>query len=256
MNLHALGMDYKHDQDFLIERPNGSGDSLVLIFKSPALIRLNNNIKHLPVGSAVIFSGSFEQYYGADKQEYINHWVHFDYNGDEAFIERIGLPLNTPILSADIAAAENILKLLSVESVSDRENSAECADLLLKLLLSKLAEGTECDVSQSFPHRAALKELRACIYRTPCMYLSVEEMAKELHLSPSHFQYLYKREFGVSCYEDAIKARLDMAKYYLINTSLSIKRISELCGYENDVHFIRQFKKRTGMTAGQYRKSR
>lgn len=256
MELHALGMDYRHDKDFLIERPNGSGDSLILIFKTPAMIMLNNTIERLPANSAVVFSESFHQHYGAAEQEYINHWVHFDFGGDEAFPERIGLPLNTPIFSADIAAAESILKLLSSESISGGENKAVCSDLLLRLLLTKLSEGTEKCASQNTSHLAALKELRTCIYRTPSNYRSVEEMAKELSLSPSHFQYLYKHAFGVSCYEDVIKARLDMARYYLLNTTMSVKRISELCGYETDVHFIRQFKKRMGITAGQYRRSR
>ena len=44
------------------------------------------------------------------------------------------------------------------------------------------------------------------------------------------------------------------AKYYLNNTHLPVNRIAALCGYENDVHFIRQFKSRSGMTAGEYRK--
>ncbi|MFT3951676.1 MAG: AraC family transcriptional regulator [Oscillospiraceae bacterium] len=253
MELHAMGMDYKHDRDFLVDRPAGSGDSLILIFLSPAQIRLNNLTAHLPAGSAVVFSGSFAQHYGADGQDYVNHWVHFDFSGEEAFIERIGLPLNTPIRAADLAAAESILKLLSIESISDGENAADCVDLLLRLLLSKLAEGAERGAEQGFSHRAALKELRACIYRTPSVYRSVEEMARGLSLSPSHFQHLYQREFGVSCYEDTIRARLDMAKYYLKTTALPVKSIAKLCGYENDVHFIRQFKKRTGMTAGAYR---
>ena len=76
-----------------------------------------------------------------------------------------------------------------------------------------------------------------------------------MSLSVPHFQALYKEEFGISCYEDVINARMEKARYYLKNTVLPIKTVAELCGYANDVHFIRQFRQRTGMTAGEYRKN-
>lgn len=253
MKLHSLGMDYHHDSDFLIERPNGSGDDLVLVFKTPAVIRLNNNIEHIPSGSAVVYSSDFHQYYGADNGEYINHWVHFD-RQENSFIQRIGLPLNTVFSVKDMVAVERYMELLSLESLSDGTNSGESVDLLLRLLLTKLAEGADRNISSSSPHCTALRELRAAVRRNPADKRSIEELAQAVSLSPSHFQYLYKQEFGVSCYEDILTARLDMAKYYLRSTSLPVKRIAELCGYDNDVHFIRQFKKRTGMTAGEYRK--
>lgn len=255
MKLHTLGMDYRHDGGFIIDRPNGSGDSLILIFKTPALLRLNNNIVHASAGSAVVYSPEFHQYYGADDGEYINHWVHFDAEGGDEFLQRIGLVYNTLIPQSDIAAAERVLELLSIESLSEAKGTAESCDLLLRLLLTKLADGMERRAEQTSVHSAALKELRAAIYRSPAECRSIDELAARLSLSPSHFQHLYKQEFGVSCYEDVLSARHAMARYYLRNSALPISHIAELCGYENDVHFIRQFKKRTGMTAGRFRKN-
>ncbi|MBP1543352.1 MAG: helix-turn-helix transcriptional regulator [Oscillospiraceae bacterium] len=253
MQLHTLGLDYTHDSDFFIDRPNGSGDELILIFKTPALVQLESGMQSVQANSAIVFSSEFHQRYGADGCEYINHWVHFEGAAGSGFAERTGLPFNTIIPVSDIAATENILRLLSLESVSNGANKDENTDLLLRLLLSKLAEGAEHGSGSS--HGAKLRELRARIYRHPSYRRSIAELAADLSLSPSHFQYLYKQEFGISCHEDVITARLDMAKYYLRSTSLPIKQIAELCGCDNDVHFIRQFRKRTGMTAGEYRKN-
>ena len=143
MKLHTLGMDYRHDSGFVIDRPNGSGDSLMLIFKTPALLRLNNRVVHATAGSAVVYSPEYHQYYGADGAEYINHWVHFDAEDGDEFLRRIGLPYNTLIPPSDIAAAERVLELLSLESLSDAKGTAESCDLLLRLLLTKLADGME-----------------------------------------------------------------------------------------------------------------
>jgi AraC family transcriptional regulator of arabinose operon len=79
-------------------------------------------------------------------------------------------------------------------------------------------------------------------------------MAERLALSPSYFQTLYRAEFGVSCYEDVLRAKTRLAQYYLANTTMTVREISGLCGFENDVHFMRQFRKRTGLTALEYRR--
>lgn len=138
--------------------------------------------------------------------------------------------------------------------MSAEPNSQESIDLLLRLLLTKLADGSghrECS-----PYCGALRELRAAIYRNPSEPHTIDNIAASLSLSPSHFQHLYKREFGVGCYEDILAARHEMAKHYLGSTTLSVKKIAELCGFDNDVHFMRQFKKRSGVTATEYRNKR
>ncbi len=253
MKLHALGMDYRHDRYFHIDRPNGSGDDLILIFKSPAAIQLNNVIEHAPAGSAVVFPKDAEQHYGADGTDYINHWVHCEIK-DTGFIQKIGLPLNCIIPLHDLSSVERYLEQLSIESLSGSRNAEESCDLLLRLLLTKLSENSDRPAETGSQHCAALRELRASIRRNPADKRSIAELAQAMSISPSHFQYLYKSEFGISCYEDILTARLEMAEYYLRSTTLTISRIAELCGYENDVHFIRQFKKRRGITAGEYRK--
>ncbi|MEI0735875.1 AraC family transcriptional regulator [Paenibacillus sp. JTLBN-2024] len=51
-----------------------------------------------------------------------------------------------------------------------------------------------------------------------------------------------------------INGRLEHAKYLLDNSSLPIAAIAKMCGYENDTHFMRQFKKFVGETPSGYKK--
>ena len=69
-------------------------------------------------------------------------------------------------------------------------------------------------------------------------------------------QKLYKTHFGISYMEDLIDARTSMAKQLLQTTDLQVTEIAEACGYRNDVHFMRQFKEKTGMSPSEYRKKR
>ena len=41
MKLNAIGLDVRHIGDFCIDRPNGSGDNLLVIFKTDALLMLS-----------------------------------------------------------------------------------------------------------------------------------------------------------------------------------------------------------------------
>ena len=53
---------------------------------------------------------------------------------------------------------------------------------------------------------------------------------------------------------DVITARVDHGKYLLSGTDYPVGVIAEMCGYKNDVHFMRQFKSAVGLTPTEYRR--
>ena len=99
----------------------------------------------------------------------------------------------------------------------------------------------------------AFSGLRTQVYNNPANNWSVPVLADSLALSLSYFQHLYKQFFGCSCQQDIISARLELAKYYLKGSNMSIRSLSDFCGYDNELHFMRQFKKFVGMTPTEYR---
>lgn len=92
------------------------------------------------------------------------------------------------------------------------------------------------------------------IYNNPQLPWNINMMAAKLHLSPSHLQALYHRQFGSSCMDNVIEGRLRRAQDLLECSEYSIRDISEQCGYNNVEHFCRQFRQHNGCTPGQYRK--
>ncbi|MCX7657889.1 MAG: AraC family transcriptional regulator [Oscillospiraceae bacterium] len=99
-----------------------------------------------------------------------------------------------------------------------------------------------------------LIKLRSEIYSNPHNNWSIPLMANRLHISCGYLQNIYKSIFSISCMADVIESRIIKAKELLNESTLSIKEISNLCGYQNDVHFMRQFKKLTTLTPSEYRK--
>lgn len=255
MKFHAMGMNYRHKGDFEINRPNGTGDNLLLIFKTAAELELNGKTVRVLPDSAVLYSVWTPQIYRPNGDLYVNHWIHMDCCENDDFHLTTGLPFNKAVKLTNTDEAEDIMRMIGREELSELPSKEQYMDLLIRMLLLKVGDGcrSENSAETANPHRIALTMLRADIYNSVGQFSSVEELAARINLSPSYFQRLYKEQFGVSCYEDLLSARTKAACYYLKNTDMSVKEIASACGYENDVCFMRRFRQRTGLTPTEYR---
>ena len=250
--LDAIGMEMRHEADFSIDRPGGSGNCLLIIFKTSAVVEMDGRELNVAPDSALIYAKGSPQKYRACGS-YTDHYLHFTMEdsdmSDKLCFDRILTP-------DSMREAEEIMRLLGRELLSDSPNRAEYVSMLIKMLLMKLSEPPAGRYSASQnPYGELFDELRAEIYTSPGRFASVSQLAEELNLSPSHFQYLYKARFGVSCYEDLLSARISTARYYLSSTGLTVRAIASLCGYKNEICFMHRFKERTGLTPSAYRQS-
>ncbi|HKR15548.1 MAG TPA: AraC family transcriptional regulator [Pyrinomonadaceae bacterium] len=78
-------------------------------------------------------------------------------------------------------------------------------------------------------------------------------LAKLVNLSPSRFRHLFKQETGVSPRQYLRELGFRRAEVMLATTFLSIKEIAEVVGLAPLNHFMRNFKRRHGVTPGEYR---
>lgn len=252
---HAMGMNYRHESEFDIDRPDGSEDDLLLFFKTEARVFLEEGEVIAPPRSVLLYKKGTPQHYCAAGDVYVNHFLHMECRDEEEFLESAGIAVNRVIPLWDDSEAEELLRMIGREEMSGSPHKERYMDMLINMLILKISDCCENDRYKPAPsvHAAALDGLRAELYSNAGSFGSVAELAERVSLSPSHFQQLYRDRFGVSCYEDLLSARIKAAEYYLKNTSLTVKEIAALCGYENDVCFMRLFKRRTGLTPCEYR---
>ena len=85
--------------------------------------------------------------------------------------------------------------------------------------------------------------------------ITLDEIGKLTFFSPIYCDTVFKRETGRSIIDYLLKRRIDEAKKYLMDTTLPLPRIAELCGFSDYNYFCRVFKKRTGFTPTAYRRS-
>ena len=82
---------------------------------------------------------------------------------------------------------------------------------------------------------------------------SVAYCAGELHLSPSYFGDLIKKETGKSAQEYIQSKVIEMAKEKIFDRDKSVNQIAYELGFKYPQHFTRLFKQRVGHSPNEYR---
>ena len=82
---------------------------------------------------------------------------------------------------------------------------------------------------------------------------SVRDLAREVRLSPTHLQRLFKRQTGVHLSDLLAAHRLQRAAHLLLSTNLPIKQIAYAVGYEHQSSFVRAFERRFNQAPSFYR---
>lgn len=84
--------------------------------------------------------------------------------------------------------------------------------------------------------------------------VSIQGLTDQLPLSRSLLGRLFRKRENSSLQEYLNKKRLDAAKGYLKNTTMSIQEIAYGCGFLDEINLIRLFKKYEYTTPGEYRR--
>ena len=83
--------------------------------------------------------------------------------------------------------------------------------------------------------------------------LILDDVSKELQLSPYYFSKLFKKRTGKNFIEYLTDVRMEKAKELLRNSNKSMKEICMEIGYTDPNYFSRTFKKNVGVTPSEYK---
>ena len=86
------------------------------------------------------------------------------------------------------------------------------------------------------------------------MDLSIDDLAKRLHLSCRHVNRILDKYYGCSFHEKLTATKMNYVMYLLEKTDLTVSEISHICDM-SATNLIRCFKKYYQITPAQYRKS-
>ncbi len=84
----------------------------------------------------------------------------------------------------------------------------------------------------------------------------IADMASQAHLSPFHFQRLFRKQVGVSPKQYLLLKQLQEARWLLRTTGLPVQEIGRRAGFATKAHFGATFRKSVGRTPTDYREQR
>lgn len=83
---------------------------------------------------------------------------------------------------------------------------------------------------------------------------SIEGLSAKFGISPSYLRKLFIKYTGHSPKAYVNEVRNEHVKRYLLHSDSSMKEIADACGYVDEFHLGKMFKKRNGISPGRYRK--
>lgn len=256
MEIVNCGYDYHHPKGFKINRPNGSGDYILLVVRSPAFFLFQNKLHATKGNAVVIFNKGTPQIYGSDDTEYINDWLHFECDREDIhFLRELGIEFDKILEFPNVTELSSLIKRMYFEKYSNNKNAKQSVAMYFKLIMLKISDFCEQKGIADTALQERLIQLKNSIFSYPQENWKIDEISKKLSISKSYLQHQYKVLFQTSIKKDVTLSRIEYSKYLLFSTDYTISTITGLCGYENDVHYMRTFKKETGLTPSEYRKS-
>lgn len=194
------------------------------------------------------------KYYPDETDPWAYVWFTFRGNVADKLLARAGFSIKNPVRTCtNFSSIENEIH----EQITGLANGKNCYETVLGLLykIFGLFSGTDIPSAQKPPSALVfqMKKHIETYYVDP--NFNVRLLCKMLYLSDAYASRLFKRNEGVTIKHYLMQTRLNAASALLSQGNCTVKEVAKKCGYRDYSHFVKEFKRYTGMTASQYRNS-
>lgn len=248
--------DCPESKGFTLIRKKGHKNYTFLHFITPVTLRVKGIEYAVKNGGCILYAPETPQYFKSECA-LLHNWFHADDSLTE-LIDEYSIPVDTVFYPQETEFISVLLKKAELEFLCQNDFREKMIYLTISQLFCELSRNMTASVQTRVlsGNQEKMRLLRLKILAHPERQMSVEEMASFTGLSPSRFHSLYKAVFGISPLKDSIIARIDLAKAILLSEDISISALAERLGYNDQYHFIRQFKKETGLSPYKYKKNK
>ena len=248
-------------REFYTTRPEGREDyQLLYIADGCAHFRFETDGPDTVVekGHMVLFRPGQPQHYtlySAEQGEF--YWVHFTGSRAEDTLTELQIPSDRNVFWVGTLSDCRWMMHQMIRELQLRQVHYE--DLLqmnLRHLLMLIHRNMTRTEGTKAPFRGEVIQSLTYFQRHWRDPISIEEYAIHCRMTPCWFRQKFKEYVGCSPLQYLISLRMTNAMNLLENTDYNITQISYAVGYENVSYFRRLFQQHTGMTPGEYQRSK
>lgn len=146
------------------------------------------------------------------------------------------------------------LQTLFANLARQTDLNSDASHLLLEEILFLInADLRHKKFSDNKPSRTVADDAMLYISRHFHEDIQLSDVANHVCINKNYLIRMFKKQYSITPVNYIIECRLNHARNLLINTSLSVKEIADMCGYNSTSFFITQFKKNFEMTPSEYR---
>ncbi|MDR1588406.1 MAG: helix-turn-helix domain-containing protein [Treponema sp.] len=137
-----------------------------------------------------------------------------------------------------------------IKRIQESKNTEELTDILY-LIVDRMAG--RIFSFQGIRHASALRKAERYIWENYTRKICLKEIAEASGLSAPYFSSIFKEEMGENLSTYLNRLRVERAATMLIESDMSLNKIAEACGFEDQSWFSKIFKSYTGKSPGKYR---
>lgn len=256
IHLNSCGCQHLAEDTSLL-RPNGRVDYHVLyIAEGECRVTALGRETVARAGTLIFFFPGERQKYAFRREiPSTSYYLHFSGTAPEELFRELMAGRERVFPIGKSATLEELLRRLEEEytlSLSHAEGvSGGYLLAILSLCLRKILLAAEGGTVS-----AKIADVCRYMHATLSEDLPISRYAEECHLSESRFTHLFHEVIGKSPIAYLTEARIRRAEELLYDTALPISAVAEAVGVKSPYYFSRFFKKHTGLSPTEFRKTR
>lgn len=193
-------------------------------------------------------------YRSDDEKPWELTWVYFNGCTTEEYYKLFSAqlpPVFHPVTTTKLVSVVQEMMRLNAETYADTEilTSGLLMNLLTMLLtIHNISEESDTAL------QSKLKTVLAYIDANFTMDITLDELSHRFYISKYYLTREFKRAYGETIFQHIIGLRINYAKRLLRFTDKSVEEISDLCGFNDQSYFSKQFKKAENTTCLAFRR--
>ncbi len=197
------------------------------------------------------------EYYADSLEPWEYFWVNFTGTDAASILSLTDFSENSPVISGCGNEIINTMKAIASNEGKASSDSIELTGLLYILLsqLVRISSKKSKLSRKELEHLHCIKAAEEYIAANYPLPISVEDIAAAAGVSRTTLFRLFRTELNTTPADFLIDFRINQAKKLLSSTDISVTAVARSAGYEDNLYFSRAFRRITGMSPTEFRKS-